>query len=126
MTNEQKESRIEEILEGLSYEEIVDVWNAYCEDANYWDDVIRPMYMLDEELEGKTPMEVLEMFNGCDFNTNDSWYWYNGYGNPESSDNPFDHVSIFDLSRYSVSHEEDFGILEILEVLEESEESEES
>lgn len=119
--------KLEEVLENMSDSDIVDIWNRYCDEDKYYDDRIASMAELDEIYDGVlTPMQLLDLFLGCDFCTNDAWFYFNGSGNPVSTNDPFEAVDVYRLARYIESHEEDFGYPEIAEILEESEESEES
>lgn len=122
----EKLDRIVEVLENMQNDEIVDIWNRYCEDCNYYDDRIEYMSDLDELVCAMKPMDIINTFCDSAFNVNDDYFWFNGCGNPVSSDNPFDQVSVYDLSRYIVSYEEDFGYPEIAEILEDSDGGEES
>jgi hypothetical protein len=121
-----KLERIEEVLESLRDEDIVEVWNRYCEDCNYYDDRIEYMSELDELVCGMKPMDIINTFCDSAFNVNDDYFWFNGCGNPVSSNDPFDQVSVYDLAVHIEDYEEDYGIPEIAEILEEPEESEES
>lgn len=118
--------KLEEVLENMSDSDIVDIWNRYCEECNYYDDRIEYMSELDELLYGMKPMDIINTFCDSAFNVNDDYFWFNGCGNPVSSNDPFEAVDVYSLARYIESHEEDFGYPEIAEILEEEEEDEES
>lgn len=67
--------------------DLVARWNEYCENNSYYDDMIYSMDEFDELMEGRSPHEIARMvFYGHDFNPNYDWFWFNGYGNLESSD----------------------------------------
>ena len=121
-----KLERIEEVLESMRGVDIVEVWNTYCDDVNCFDYRIYCMDWLEDDLHGMSVMDVIRTFCGCDFNLNDEWYWYDGCGNPVSSNDPFEQVSVYDLAVHIEDYEEDYGIPEIADILEESEEAEES
>ena len=121
-----KLERIEEVLESMRDEDIVEVWNEYCDDVNCCDDRIYCMDWLEDDIRGMSAIDVIRTFCDSAFNVNDDWYWYNGYGNPVSSNDPFEQVSVYDLAVHIEDYEEDYGIPEIADILEEPEEAEES
>lgn len=126
MTSEMMEEKVQEIIESMRPEDAVEVWNRYCEDCSYYDDRIEDMDFLSELVYGWDPVKIIETFCDGSFSTCDDWFWFDGCGNPVSSDDPFDQICLNDLVRYIVSYEEDYGIPEIREILEETEEDEET
>lgn len=72
--------------------DVVDLWNKVCDKNNYPDDMIYPMDDLDEicgpiaHNEGLVSLIDKIQYGGL--NTNDSWFWFNGYANLCSGDNP--------------------------------------
>ena len=56
------------------------------------------MYEFDELMYGKTPLEIASLVADGDFNSNHSYWRFNGYGNLESTDYPdWDDISIDDI-----------------------------
>ncbi len=94
MTREALENQIMEVLKGLDDNDMVNVWNEYCERTNSYDDRIEDMGSLDEIFCGQDATYILNRaFFGHDqwsddsaFNPNRSWFTFNGYGNLISLD----------------------------------------
>lgn len=80
MTKQELEGRkqvaVENALHGLD-DNLVGLWNENAEA----DDMVYQMYQLDETMENDSPTEIaLRIFHG-DFNPNDDYFCFNGYGN---------------------------------------------
>lgn len=120
--------KVIKILEELDDDSIVDMWNQYCSEVNYDDDMI---YSLDEANINdicymKKPWDILRCLDGA-FNVNDNWFYWNGYGkygNIVSIDNIFDMVELGDLADYIIDEENDLGNSDIEGILEEAKEDE--
>lgn len=70
--------RIKEELESWRIDELVSIWNDYCEECNYMDDYIE-CNNPDEFMYGRTPSEVLEEI-GSDYDIRDEYAVYTIYG----------------------------------------------
>lgn len=122
------EERIKEIIEEMSTEEKIELWDNYCNADNRYDDWIYFMEEFDGIMEGKNPWEITRACYFGDFNPTHEYFWFNAYGNLESEDwidgekSPFD---IDELVYYIIENEEDFGNGDIAEALEGEEEEEE-
>lgn len=92
---------VSEVFNNLSKREQVSYWNAYCEDANYMDDIIYTMDVVQEDLENRTAWELLtrSIVNMDCFNANDEWAISTIYG-WKSSDDPNDLVDWFDDEQF--------------------------
>ena len=122
-----KEKRIKEIIENMSEEDKISLWNNYCSNAStseYW---IYQMEEFDEIMSGREPLDIARTCYFGGFNPTHEYFWFNGYGNLES-DNWIDGEKspfyIDELVEYIVENEENFGNDEIAEVLEGEEEEE--
>jgi hypothetical protein len=121
------EERIKEIIEKMSTEDKVALWNEYCDSTNRTDDWVYSMEEFDEIMSGRKPWDIVRTCYYGDLNPTHEYFWFNGYANLESDDwidgekSPFD---IDELVYYIVENEEDFGNDEIAEVLEGEEEEE--
>ena len=70
-------------------EEKIAVLNEYLYDVNYSDNALFPMDEIDEILSGNTPEEIIRLafyggrygFPQDNFNPNDEYFSFNGYGN---------------------------------------------
>ena len=84
-----------EELEELEEQEVVDLWNDYCENNNMGCEGIRAnrIYNMDEIDDVLGRMYPTDLFDTIDFNRFnecDSYFGYNGYGYIESFNTPYD------------------------------------
>ena len=77
-------------LEELEDEELVELWNKYCENNNMFDDTVYPMDELDEIVGKMWPSDLLDTIDFNRFSEGDSYFGYNGYGYIESFDTPYE------------------------------------
>lgn len=117
-----KKEQIIEVLENLSTEDAVYVWNEYCEYTNNMDDYIYDMDELDYILWDLAPSDVLEaVYTDC-FSINDSYFYYSIYG-IKSADWLAD-VDCIDwdaVARFAVESDDEFNVDDIREILDEEE-----
>ena len=88
-----------EELEELEEQEVVDLWNDYCENNNRGGEGIRAnkIYNMDEidDVLGKMwPSDLLDTIDFNRFNDCDSYFGYNDYGYIESFDTPYDVIDV--------------------------------
>ena len=86
---------IDIIKTNWSTDELVNAWNLRCEKKGYMDEFIENMSSFDEMFQNLSPLEIIDKVRGCNFRTEDDYFAFNGYGNPES----FSYVE--DYSRFS-------------------------
>ena len=86
---------IDIIKSNWSTNELVNAWNLRCEKKEYMDEFIEDMSFFDEIFQNLSPLEIVDKVRGCNFRTEDDYFAFNGYGNPES----FSYVE--DYSRFS-------------------------
>ena len=86
---------IDIIKSNWSTNELVNAWNLRCEKKEYMDEFIENMSSFDEMFQNLSPLEIIDKVRGCNFRTEDDYFAFNGYGNPES----FSYVE--DYSRFS-------------------------
>lgn len=125
-------NEIRELFTQMDDNEIISVWNEYCEDARLYDDRIIDAYELEEIYFGVDPLELVNRFfyGSDDFNKdsganpNRNYFTLNGYGNIVSFDyiyneytDTFNHVYIDDLIDYIIEKNEDFCNDDIRELL---------
>ena len=77
-------------LEELDDEELVKLWNKFCENNNMFEDIIYPMDELDEVVGKMYPTDLLDTIDFNRFSAGDSYFGYSGYGDIESFDTPYD------------------------------------
>lgn len=98
--------------------DLVIVWNEYCDGCNYFDDRISFMYELDDEYAERSATELLNDIDGNNFSGNDDYYKHTIYG-IESLGNPIDHIDIDDLVADIVDNDNDYGNEDIRAALDE-------
>lgn len=87
-------------LEELNDEELVELWNKFCENNNMFDDTIYPMDELDEVVGKLYPTDLFDTIDFNRFNEGDSYFGYNGYGYIVSFDTPYDVIDVEALVEY--------------------------
>lgn len=70
--------KFEEIFKTLDDSEKVELWNELCDDYRY-EETLFSMDELDDLLGGRKPSELLTMVH-ADFNYNDDYFYFDGYG----------------------------------------------
>lgn len=100
--------KIKEAIENMNESDLVILWNEYCYASNHTDDVIYMMDEFDEIMSGMSPWEVARTcYYSGKFCPAHDYFWFNGYGNAESSDFPCEHDSpiyISDIAEYIVDN----------------------
>ena len=86
---------IDIIKSNWSTNELINAWNLRCEKKEYMDEFIEDMSFFDEIFQNLSPLEIIDKVRGCNFRTEDDYFAFNGYGNPES----FSYIE--DYSRFS-------------------------
>ena len=113
------------MIENMEIKELLQIHNEYCVNSNHFDDYIYNMDQIDEELEGCTPHRIACMtYYSGKFCPAHSYFWYNGYGNLESSDYPLDKIYIDDIADYIYQTENSLLNSDIQDILDETEEEE--
>lgn len=69
---------IEHINHNYTSGDIVNLWNEYCEDNRYYDDMIYDVCCIDDMTSGLSPLEILDRYG--DVNTNDCYFVETIYG----------------------------------------------
>lgn len=62
----------------LSDEEIIDIWNEYCDANRYYSNRIHNIDIFDEYFDNYTPLEIADMisYNGSDYQRNADYFTY--------------------------------------------------
>lgn len=94
-----------EELEELEEQEVVDLWNDYCENNNRGGEGIHAnriynMDEIDDVLGRMWPSDLLDTIDFNRFSEGDSYFGYNGYGYIESFDTPYDVINVEELIEY--------------------------
>lgn len=119
MTTEKLEANITEYLESLSSSALLSIHSEFCSAANYYDNEVFSMDDFDEIASGWKPLELAQRIFYGSFNPNDDYFYFNGYGNLESTSYPADLVDIQAIVDYIVENGEDLYNDEIREMLDE-------
>ena len=122
------EEKIRGAIDDMDTAEAVDIWNNYRKACNLCDDVIYSMSEFDEVMEYESPWRIARACCYGDFCAAHKWFWFNIYGNLESSDFPIiDGDSPFSLNNvvdYIVENNDPLYNDEIQEILDEEDEEE--
>lgn len=109
--------RIREAVEDFKENELVELWNNYC-DENYYEE--RIYYLSDDEINdffsNDTPAELIRIGKDVDL---DNKYFYFHLGKLNTTDNVFDAVEIDELVDYIIDNDDDCGDYELRELLDE-------
>lgn len=114
--------KLQECIENMTDSELFEVWNGYCLNNHYDDDLLISMADFDERLEGESPSEIIGLITDNDFNVNDDYFKHTIYG-LESFNTVSDAVYIDDLINYIIRTEESFNNSDIQDILSEEEET---
>ena len=115
MTIEELKEELKETIKNLTDWNVIDIWNTYCRENNYYEDEILVMTELNDIARDMSPIEILERFG--DMDTNDD-YFINGIYGGKSFTNLYDEIYLDDLVDYITRTFNDCYSIEIQEVLE--------
>lgn len=77
--------KIKGILEGMDFDELIAVWNTYCDEVRNEENVYF-MEEFNEMFDGVKPWEIARSAFFGDFNPTHDYFTFNGYGNLVSFD----------------------------------------
>jgi len=121
-----KRDKIYDYLEGLSRNDLVAIYNQYCEEANYTDDLIEDNGQgFIETYYSDVWSLACQLDGNNNYSIRDDYVRFDGLGNLESTDTPEDWIDLDEIAEYSVENDEYFGDTEIKEILEEEESDDE-
>ena len=106
---------VKDVINDMSNNDLFVVWNDYCEENKYYDDMVWEMHFFDEAYADKSPLEIAEYVRGVNFNPRHDYY-VDGIG-PKSADFVDDLVDTDELVSYIVRTKESFGNAELEEAL---------
>lgn len=114
-------NNLKELLENMSDSELISIWNEYQSNIN-GDSYIYDMDDFDEIMSGYKPWEIARCcFYSGKFCPANSYFWFNGYGNAESSDYPIDRIYIDDMIDYIIENNDSLYNDDVQEILDEFE-----
>lgn len=82
--NKEHLAKLKAIVDGLSLDDTVILYNAVCYELNYPDDMIYSISELDDLLCGLSPSEIVRLVSYGNFSYDYEYFTYNGYGNLKS------------------------------------------
>lgn len=88
--NKEHLAKLQAIVDGLSLDDAVDLYNAVCYECNYPDDMIYSIAELDDLLCDLTPSEIVRTVSYGDFSYDYEYFTYDGYGNLKSIRRAYD------------------------------------
>lgn len=112
------ETKVREQIEDLTVEEKIAMWNEYCEQICYAEDIIEEND-LDELLAGKSPSEVASIACTDAYNPYDDYVCFDGYGKLKSFSYINEYNSPFemnDLVDWVVDNEDTLGYFDDYDV----------
>lgn len=122
MKNEnKKDERFEKIEDFINNEvcetNLVELWNAYCEEVNYSEDIIYYISDMDDIFGRLYPSELFQKLDD-DFNWDDEYFYVDRNGYLMSTDYPGEDIIDYDeMIEYMIENDEDMGYKEIREIL---------
>ena len=112
-----KRERLIDYINGMGVEEKIALHNTYCDAANCTDDCIYAMENMDEILDGVDTWKLVDMMKHGNFDFQDDFWGFNGYGNLDSYDACVLPIFASDIADYILLEEDSLGNDEIQEIL---------
>ena len=125
MNETEKEQKIVDFINGMSVDEKIALHNTYCDAANCMDDCIYAMDDMEVILEDVDKWRLVDMIRYGNFDFNDEFWGFNGYGNLDSYDAWELPIFASDIAGYILRKEDSLGNDEIQEILDEEGEDDE-
>ena len=122
MTKTEFAIKVNNTLWELEDDELVSVWNEYCNHNNYAEDYIYSMVKFDEHYRDSTPTEIVGDLDP-NFDIDDDFFRCTQYGTVSfttATDN-IDKYELGDLSNYIVDNLNALGCEELQEIIDEYE-----
>ena len=117
--------KIVDYINGMSVDEKIALHNTYCDAANCMDDCIYAMDEMEVILEDVDKWRLVDMIRYGNFDFNDEFWGFNGYGNLVSYNAWELPIYASDIADYILSKEDSLGNDEIQEILDEEGEDDE-
>lgn len=117
MTDAEKRDIVEGAVDNLSENELLNIWNDYCDCNNYYDDKVYYVDELDELCYSMKPTEIISRYGDLD-----GFEYFTDGVYTEGSNDLLDLIDYGALIDYIIDNEEDFDNSDIADALEEIEE----
>lgn len=122
--NYTKEDKLLDVLRDLFDDDVVEIWNDYCDLNNYDDYRIYPIGDLDDWFCGMTATEILEACSGVD--TSDLYFRDTTAHGVQTTSSPWDWIDEQTLIEHILDEQKSYDIDEIQEILDEPDDEEEA
>lgn len=106
---------IRDTLEEMSSNDLMYIWNEYCDNNRYYDDKIYYYEEIDEFYYDMKPTEIIEKFGelgNCE-------YWKDGIYGAEALDMIEDGIDFDDLAQYIADNEDSMGYNDLQDTIDE-------
>ena len=114
-----KREKLIDYIDSMGIEEKIALHNTYCDAANCMDDCIYAMDEMEEILDGVDKWKLVDMMRYGNFDFQNDFWGFNGYGNLVSYNAWELPIYAEDIADYILSEEDSLGNDEIKEILDE-------
>ena len=118
----ERNEQILAVLEEMADTDILEAWNNYCDNNNYFDDKI--FYMSEFEdifYNEKITLDFVKNLQDCDFDAEDDYFTWDGSDINTFSD-LYEVADLGTLADYMDDNEDDLGIYEVGDIFDEEDE----
>ena len=124
MNEMEKRQKLVDYINGMGVDEKIALHNTYCDAANCMDDCIYTMDEMEEILDGMDTWKLVDMMRYGNFDFQNDFWGFNGYGNLDSYNAWELPIYAEDIADYVLLRGDSLGNDEIQYILEEDEEDE--
>ena len=117
MNETEKRQKIVDYINGMETEEKIALHNTYCDAANCMDECIYRMDEMEEILDGVDKWKLVDMMRYGNFDFQDEFWGFSGYGNLVSYNARELPIFASDIAGYILLREDSLGNDEIQEIL---------
>ena len=117
MNETEKRQKLVDYINSMGIEEKIELHNSYCDAANCVDDCIYSMDEMEEILDGVDTWKLVDMMRYGNFDFQDDFWGFNGYGNLDSYDALELPIFASEIADYILSEKDSLGNDEIQEIL---------
>lgn len=109
---------VEDTIEDMDDNDLLTVWNLYCEAVSWDDDVVHYIDEFNDMYSYGDPLDIARMVVGTGFSPNDYYFKSDYYGDLTSDDCVAELINDIDsLINYVIEHDEDFGNSDLRDAL---------
>ena len=112
-----KREKLIDYIDSMGIEEKIALHNTYCDAANCMDDCIYAMDEMEEILDGVDKWKLVDMMRYGNFDFQNDFWGFNGYGNLVSYNARELPIYAEDIADYILLREDSLGNDEIQEIL---------